>query len=120
MYELIRAGENTWYMDCPARVGLVRTGEGHGVMIDGVEAARFGVDEQFVFHVPPGTHMFRVMYDWTAEDDCAVTEDRIESLGRAKKVVLEANSIYDYRIGFDSGSGRIKLFIDHVGKDIAQ
>lgn len=35
MYELISAGENTWYMDCPAKVGLVRTGEGHGVFIDG-------------------------------------------------------------------------------------
>ncbi len=35
MYELIQAGENTWYMDCPTKVGLVRTASGHGVLIDG-------------------------------------------------------------------------------------
>lgn len=35
MYELISAGENTYYMDCPAKVGIVRTGAGRGVLIDG-------------------------------------------------------------------------------------
>ena len=34
MYELIQVGENTWYMDCPAKVGIARTGEGTGVLID--------------------------------------------------------------------------------------
>ena len=34
MYELIQAGENTFYMDCPAKVGFFRTDENHVVMID--------------------------------------------------------------------------------------
>ena len=33
MYELISAGENTYYMDCPAKVGIVRTGAGRGVLL---------------------------------------------------------------------------------------
>lgn len=28
MYELIQAGENTYYIDCPAKIGVFRTGEG--------------------------------------------------------------------------------------------
>lgn len=34
MYELIRVGENTYYMDCPAKVGFYRTGPDEVVMID--------------------------------------------------------------------------------------
>jgi len=34
MYELIRVGENSFYMDCPAKVGIFRVSEGHVVAID--------------------------------------------------------------------------------------
>ena len=34
MYELIQVGENTFYMDCPAKVGFFRTAEGGVVLID--------------------------------------------------------------------------------------
>ena len=34
MYELIQAGENTFYMDCPSKVGFYRTGENTVVLID--------------------------------------------------------------------------------------
>ena len=34
MYELIQAGENSFYMDCPAKVGIYRTGEHEAVVFD--------------------------------------------------------------------------------------
>jgi len=34
MYELVQVGENTWYIDCPARMGLVRTAGDDVVLID--------------------------------------------------------------------------------------
>ena len=34
MYELIKAGEKTYYMDCPAKVGFYLTGENEVVAID--------------------------------------------------------------------------------------
>lgn len=35
MYELIQVSEHDYYIDCPAKIGLVRTGEKTVVMIDG-------------------------------------------------------------------------------------
>lgn len=34
MYELIRAGENTWYMACPTNIGIVRLPEDRALLID--------------------------------------------------------------------------------------
>lgn len=34
MYELIQAGENTYYIDCPVKMGLYRTGKTDVVLID--------------------------------------------------------------------------------------
>lgn len=34
MYELVQVGQNTFYMDCPSKVGFYRTGEAEAVMID--------------------------------------------------------------------------------------
>lgn len=34
MYELIQVAKNTFYMDCPAKVGFYRTGDGEVVLID--------------------------------------------------------------------------------------
>ena len=34
MYELIRISENDWYFDCPARIGLVKTGADRVCLID--------------------------------------------------------------------------------------
>lgn len=34
MYELIQVGENSFYMDCPAKVGIYRTGEHEAVAFD--------------------------------------------------------------------------------------
>lgn len=34
MYELIQAGENTFYMDCPSKVGFFRTSANEAVIID--------------------------------------------------------------------------------------
>lgn len=34
MYELVQVGENTFYMDCPAKVGIVRIGADEAVLID--------------------------------------------------------------------------------------
>lgn len=35
MYELRQAGEKTYYIDCPAKVGIFLTGENRAVLIDG-------------------------------------------------------------------------------------
>ena len=35
MYELIKAGENTFYIDCPAKIGVYRLNDGEAVVIDG-------------------------------------------------------------------------------------
>ena len=34
MYELIKISEHDAYVDCPAKIGIVKTGEGHAVTID--------------------------------------------------------------------------------------
>ena len=34
MYELIRISEHDYYIDCPSRMGIVKTGETEAVMID--------------------------------------------------------------------------------------
>ena len=34
MYELIQAAGNSYYIDCPAKIGLVRTGEDEVCLID--------------------------------------------------------------------------------------
>jgi len=34
MYELVKASENSWYIDCPAKIGVVRTGENTVCLID--------------------------------------------------------------------------------------
>ena len=34
MYELIRVSENDWYFDCPAKIGLVKTGADRVCLID--------------------------------------------------------------------------------------
>lgn len=34
MYELVQAAENTYYMDCPAKVGIVKTSDDEVVLID--------------------------------------------------------------------------------------
>ena len=34
MYELVQVGENTFYMDCPSKVGFYRTGGNEVVIID--------------------------------------------------------------------------------------
>jgi len=34
MYELIKVGEISYYIDCPSRVGIVKVGEGRAVLID--------------------------------------------------------------------------------------
>lgn len=35
MYELIRAGERTYYIDCPVKIGLFLLDKSHACLIDG-------------------------------------------------------------------------------------
>ena len=34
MYELIKVSENCYYIDCPAKIGVVKTGENSVCLID--------------------------------------------------------------------------------------
>ena len=34
MYELIRSGINSYYIDCPSKIGIIDVGGGEAVLID--------------------------------------------------------------------------------------
>lgn len=40
MYELIQAAGNSYYIDCPAKIGLVRTGEDEVCIIEAAAIRR--------------------------------------------------------------------------------
>lgn len=88
-------------------------------LINEDRAARLDFDERATFHLKAGDYVFQNTMDWDGRGLCGIcSEEWARNSGQIRRQKIEPGRKYTFRMGINSWSGVMRLYMDKEGVPI--